>query len=56
MININIVEDNKDDIDIETNGFILLFFKGDKIQSIGHIDPKALTPLIGKMLLDKLGA
>jgi len=54
MTEIKITEVGKETIAINTNGYLLLYFKGEEIKSVGHIDPKAFTPIIGKMLLDKL--
>ena len=40
-------------IDIKTDGFALLYFKGEEVKIIGDIALKALTPLIMKAALDK---
>ena len=40
--------------DIRTDGYLLFYFKGDKIKSSGDIEIRALAPLLMKIAADKL--
>lgn len=37
-----------------TDGFLLLFMENDKIKMRGQMDIKALTPILTKILLEKI--
>ena len=39
---------------IETDGYLLLYFDSGKVKSTGSIELKALTPLLTKLLLEKI--
>jgi len=54
MINIKVVEENLNEVSIDTNGYMILFFKEDKIKSIGNIDIRALTPILTKVIMEKM--
>ena len=43
----------QEDIDIMTDGFIILYLKEDKIRGLGDIELKALAPLLMKVAVDK---
>ena len=39
---------------IETDGFLLLYMKDDTIKMTGHMDIRALTPILTKVLMEKI--
>ena len=54
-LEINIVNTENGNRDlIETDGFILLYLKGDKIKTHGSIDLGALAPVLTKIALERL--
>ena len=40
-------------IDIQTDGYILFYLKGDKVKTSGDIELKALAPVFMKLALEK---
>ena len=54
-LNIRITEtDTGENKDIGTSGYLLFYFEADKIKSQGNIGIKTLTPILSKLLLEKL--
>ena len=39
---------------IETDGFLLLFLKGDSIKSAGNISLKSIAPILTKIVLERM--
>jgi len=48
--------DKQETIDITTNGYVLLFLKGDKVKTSGDIELKALAPLLMKVVMEKMSS
>ena len=39
---------------ITTDGYLLLFLEGDRVKTSGNIDLKALTPILTKIVLERM--
>ena len=48
--------DKQEVIDLKTNGYLLLYIKGDKIKTSGDIELKALAPLLMKAVMEKMSS
>ena len=46
--------DKQEVIDITTNGYLLLYLKGDKVKTSGDIELRALAPLLMKAAMEKM--
>ena len=51
---ISICEDKKQPDTIETDGYLLIYTEGDKFLFKGKLGLKALTPLLTKILMEKM--
>jgi len=45
---------NDQEIRIETNSYLVLYFKDDKIKTVGDIELKDLTPVLLRLAAEKL--
>ena len=54
LTDITILSNDKSET-ISTEGYLLLYLKGSKITMSGKIDIAALTPIISKILLERMG-
>ena len=55
IINIfNETTPDKKDVEIETNGYLILYLVNDKIKMTGAMDIVALSPILTKIVLEKL--
>ena len=39
---------------VHTDGYLLLYIDGNKVKMTGNLDIKALTPLVTKVLMEKM--
>ena len=39
---------------ISTNGYLLLYLENDRVKTSGNIDLKALTPILTKIVLERM--
>ena len=52
---VTITQDDGTTSSIDTEGgYLLFYFKGDKIKTSGNIDIKALAPILTRIALEKL--
>ena len=51
---ISIMKNNQEISRIETNSYLVLYFKDDKIKAVGDIELKDLTPVLLRLAAEKL--